>query len=258
MVITDAAKDWKAIGKLTPEYFKGHYGTFRKKLRNRTYSLSEVVDLMRESDWDAPSPYPFKFNVEREFPELRPLFLPRLHYGRWNRAIHPLLPEYCMQRIHLVELFFGGKGCHFPVLHCDALHLHSQITSIYGSKEFYIYPPDQGRFLYPRPDNEKLSQIDNPLRPDLDRFPLFREAKPLRVVVNQGETLFFATGWWHFAVIHEPSITYGMGQLNSLNYDLFVEESTRFMASHRPWLSRVSRAYLKLIGRGFDLAEALI
>ena len=35
VILTDAAKDWPAIGKWTPEFFKTHYGHLTKELDGR-------------------------------------------------------------------------------------------------------------------------------------------------------------------------------------------------------------------------------
>ena len=50
-----------------------------------------------------------------------------------------LMPKALLQRTHVHELFFGGNGGVFP-LHFDELYMHTQITQIYGSKQFYIFP----------------------------------------------------------------------------------------------------------------------
>jgi hypothetical protein len=48
------------------------------------------------------------------------------------------------------------------------------------------------------------SDIDNP---DLDKFPLFAKAVPMRFRLHPGEILFIPGGLWHTAKMLTPSIS---------------------------------------------------
>ncbi|MES2274568.1 MAG: cupin-like domain-containing protein [Bacteroidota bacterium] len=223
VVLTDAAKDWPAMKKFTPQYFKDNYAHITKVVDGVTYKMGDYIDLMLASTPEKRAPYPYNFDVEKTFPELMPDFLPEIIYGKMDRINHKLMPRKLLQGTTLYELFFGGNGSCFPSLHYDALFMHTQITQVYGAKNFIMYPPDQTPSMYPFPHNPKFSQV-NFLNPDHEKFPLYKEAKPIEFTLQEGETLLFPSGWWHTTKITEPSITLGRAQLNGYNWDNFIND----------------------------------
>jgi len=245
VIVTDAVAGWPAMRRFTWDFFRERYGHIEKTVRGRRYTLAEAIDLIHSSSLLEPAPYPFNLNVEHLFPELRADLAPDVAYGRFDRVNHPLLPRFFMRGTEVYELFFGGAGVCFPHVHYDALCLHTQITQIIGSKEFFLYPPEQGRFMYPRPDNPKVSQVEF-AEPDLQRFPLFAQATPIVATVGAGETIFFPARWWHATRIHEPCVSLGRVQLNGANWDLYADDVAAFWRPKHPGspasLAPISRA----------------
>ena len=223
VVLTDAAKEWKAMGKLTPAYFKNNYAHINKNINGIIYNMGDFIDMMLTSTAENPAPYPYNFNVEKVFPELMADFLPEIIYGKIDRINHSLMPKKFLQGTTVYEIFLGGKGSSFPFLHFDALFMHTQITQVYGSKDFVMYPPEQTPSMYPFDDNPKFSQV-NFLDPDYDKFPLFKDAAPIEFTLEEGETLLFPSGWWHTTKITEPCISLGRAQLNGYNWDNFIND----------------------------------
>jgi histone arginine demethylase JMJD6 len=254
VVLTDAAKDWPAMGKLTPQYFKDNYIHISKTVDGVTYSMAEYIDLMLASTPEKRAPYPYNFDVKKTFPELMPDFKPEIVYGKMDRINHKLMPKKLLQGTTVYELFFGGNGSSFPSLHYDALFMHTQITQLYGAKDFIMYPPSATPNMYPYPNNPKFSQV-NFLNPDHEKFPLYKEAEPIVFTLQEGETLLFPSGWWHTTKIHEPSITLGRAQLNGYNWDNFIKD--RYVN----WKKKISYAaapvllYGKIVGGIMDRQE---
>jgi len=257
VVVTDAAKDWKAMGKFTPQFFKETYGDKIKKVKGVDYKIGDYIDLMLKSTTENPSPYPFNLNVEKYFPELMSDIMPHLLYGKIDRISHPLLPKFMLKGTEPYELFFGGNGSFFPTLHIDALFLHTQITQVYGSKEFILYGKEQTQYMYPRSDNNKLSEV-NIFNPDYEKHPLFKKAKALTVTVNEGETIFFPTGFWHATQIHEPCISLGRIQLNSTNWNDFVSDNNILWKKYNPKIAPIMNIYAKTLGGVMNLQERFI
>jgi histone arginine demethylase JMJD6 len=123
------------------------------------------------------------------------------------------------------------------------LYMHTQITQIYGSKDFIMYPPELTPSMYPYPDNPKFSQV-NFLDPDYDKFPLFKEAIPIEFTLQEGETLLFPSGWWHTTKITEPCISLGRAQLNGNNWDNFIND--RYVN----WKKKISFAAAPVLAYG--------
>lgn len=243
VVLTDAVKNWKAMGKLTPAYFKENYAHINKNINGVTYNMADFIDMMLSSTAENPAPYPYNFDVKKVFPELMADFLPEIIYGKIDRINHKLMPKQLLQGTTVYEIFLGGNGSSFPYLHYDALFMHTQITQIYGSKVFIMYPPAQTANMYPFPDNPKFSQV-NFLNPDYEKFPLFKEAKPIEFTLQEGETLLFPSGWWHTTKITEPCISLGRAQLNGNNWDNFIKD--RYVN----WKKKISYAAVPVLAYG--------
>jgi histone arginine demethylase JMJD6 len=244
VVLTDAAKDWKAMGKLTPEFFKKNYAHITKNINGVIYEMDDFIDHMLTSTAENKAPYPYNFDVEKVFPELMADFLPEIIYGTLDRINHPLMPRKLLKGTTVYEIFLGGNGCSFPFLHYDALFMHTQITQVYGSKTFIMYSPDQTPNMYPYEDNPKFSQV-NFHDPDYEKFPLYKEAKPIEITIEEGETILFPSGWWHTTRITEPCISLGRAQLNwnSFINDRYVNWKKKISYAAAPVL-----AYGKIVG----------
>jgi hypothetical protein len=255
VVITDTYKRWPQMERLTPDFFRKNYGHLTCQIDERTYRLDEYIDRMYQSTWDDPVPYPFKIDMQETTPELMACFNPPLPYGTSDRIACRLIPKKFLKGTVPHELFFGGQGSFFPLLHFDVLHMNTQITQVCGDKEFFLFPPDQTSYLYPLPDNPFVSAIDHPLFPDEQRFPEYRKSKAMRAMVKQGETIFFPNGWWHFTIIHSPCISYGRAHLTDSNWPAFARDNYHAFSQHRPLSAPLILAFLHVIGRIISLNE---
>ena len=210
--------------------------------------MGEFIDRMLIATPDYPPPYPYNFDVEKIFPELMQDFLPEIIYGKIDRINHKLMPRKLLQGTVLYEIFLGGRGSSFPFLHYDALFMHTQITQVYGAKDFFMYPPSQTASMYPYPNNPKFSQV-NFLDPDYEKFPLFRDVKPIVFTLQQGETLLFPSGWWHTTKINEPCISLGRAQLNGYNWDNFINDRYVNWKKKISYAAAPVLAYGKVVGK---------
>src|SRR5690606_35252936 len=222
VVICDKA-EWTKLEMFTPEYFKKNYDHVTRTIGEKTYSLSEIIDLCIASSPENKAPYPNIYDVNRNFPEYLKA-MPDILYGKSNRIQSRLLTNFIAKHCNQQELFFGGKGCSFPVLHVDYLWVHTQLTQIIGEKEFILYSPDQTPFLYPEPDRKSFSQV-NIIDPDYEKHPFYKNAKELRITLKPGETIFIPSGWWHTTYIHNFNLTYATDHVNSYNWNKFMDET---------------------------------
>ncbi len=257
VIITDAVNNWPALGTITPEFFKNKYGHFTKEVKGVTYTFAEFIDLMLSSSAERPCPYPFNLNIDNYFPELRKLIKPEIVYGKIDRVNHPLMPRFMMNHTEPYEFFLGGAGSAFPFLHIDELYLHNQATQLYGQKDFILFSPDQVDYLYPTNENPKVSPI-NIFNPDYDKYPLFKEARPLRITLKKGETLLFPTGWWHTTQSFVPSISVGRIQLNGSNWNKYLHDEYRYWKKRAPLKAAIILAYGTALGKVMDLQDAFV
>jgi hypothetical protein len=167
-----------------------------------------------------------------------------------------LLPNIISSRNNGRELFFGGKGCSFPRLHIDVNWVHTQLTQIIGHKEFILYPPEQTPYLYPDAEQPNYSPV-NIIDPDYTKYPLFKKAKPFKITLKPGETIFIPSGWWHTTYIHDFNLTYATDHVNAFNWNIFLDKNYLSAKKHYPKIAWGLKVYKVIMGRIFNLKEAV-
>ena len=96
------------------------------------------------------------------------------------------------------QIWLGSVPTNIPAssLHRDPLD--GFLYQIMGRKRLVLYAPDQAPLLYPmKAWNNYQPCWVSPDRPDYQRFPQFREARRLEVVLHPGELLIQPAGWCH-------------------------------------------------------------
>lgn len=257
VVIGDACAAWSAKNKFTPEFFKEHYSDREVEIAGKKYTLGEYIDWMLTGTEENPAPYPCTLQIERDYPELLNDVLPRFKYALPDRIQSKLLPKRFLSGANTLEIFFGSPGAQFPYVHYDYMSLHAYITQLYGEKEFTVIPPDQTPYVYPRPDNLWVSQVDDVWNPDLEKYPLFAKTTPIKFVVGPGETLFIPCGWWHTARSLTPTISVALDCLNDSNWKNFMSEVDMNMQQRRPKLAGAVQTYLSVVGSVLGTVEKM-
>jgi hypothetical protein len=102
------------------------------------------------------------------------------------------------ERLSSIGLWVMAQGEPGP-LHYDWGALHNVSAQVLGSRQVWLFPPAQGHRLYPQMATQlgtpNVSRVD--LRqPDLDRFPLFRDAVGLTGEVHPGDALLVPSFWF--------------------------------------------------------------
>jgi histone arginine demethylase JMJD6 len=223
LVFKDASKKWKASGTFTPEFFRTHFGDRRTVVNGVEYTMTEILDLVEGKDTSRPVPYPCKYHIRGQLPELAGHMNPLdLGYARPN-----WLESRWFQRGNwgnATELFIGGPGGQFPYIHIDYYHLSAWINQLYGEKEFTVYPREQAHMMYADPNDPWKSLINDPENPDYDRFPLFKEVTPYKFVIKAGESLYVPFGLWHTARSLTTSMSVAYDLMNAENFPDFLKD----------------------------------
>jgi hypothetical protein len=180
--------------------------------------------MMMNSTEENPAPYPFKIDIERNFQELIPLISPSFAVLANNRLKSKMITKRLIPQASTLEVFFGGASGWFPYIHYDLYGLYAIVTQVYGRKQFIVYDPTQEEFMYPEKEHPWKSSIKEYYNPDFNKYPLFRNAKPVTDVVNPGETIFVPKGWWHTARSLEPTISIAQDLLTEYNWDIFERD----------------------------------
>ena len=256
VILTDLTRNWPAMGKWTPEFFSKNYGHISHEVKGVRYSVEQQMELIKSSTEEKPAPYSYNLDIDDLFPELIADVKPFL-LDRWDRFVSPFWPKVLFRGSIKHEVFFGGKGASFPVLHVDLQHLHTQITQLHGDKEFFLFPPDQTPYMYPRKEYPLYAGIDDVFAPDIERFPLFAKASGYREMLREGETIFFPTGWWHMTKIPGPSISYGRALLENGNWPQFLQDNYNGWRKRSTLLAIPALGIGKIAGAAMRMDESL-
>jgi histone arginine demethylase JMJD6 len=247
VIMTNAISHWSALGRWSPKFFKYEYGHLEIELDGETMALGALIDRIEASTDDSPAPYLRNQPLADWPPELLAEVLPMPNCTRPNWLESRVFPS--RQRMTYPEVYIGGQGARFPVLHYDGLHTHAFLMQLHGEKEYIVFSPDQTAFVYPQNGDSNTSRIDDVLQPDLATFPLFDQAEGTRFQLHPGETLFVPAGWWHTARILSPSVTVSINCVNRANSVPFRRDYCAAIASRSPLLARAVSSALVLGGR---------
>lgn len=252
VVLTQATRDWPAR-QWTPQVLREKAGhrVIRFREGQREYTLAELVDLIEASTPERPAPYVRNVELRKQLPELAADVLPRLKYAVPDWLSCRLLPRDWLFSNELEELFFGGAGASFPALHVDYFGMDGFLAQLYGSKEFLLFAPSDGQYLYTLPDDPLTSSIANFDAPDYERYPLLRQATPIRFTLRAGETLYQPNGWWHTTRMHEISMTLIYSTWNRANWSELIRQYRYYAYRDRRGLNVKAEAVtvgLKAVG----------
>jgi len=210
VVFTDLAKNWIATKTWTFDYFRKQYGHWEVPMYDGSYhdpgkgymqpTCHKRFDEYLDQIEAGPTRLRFhNFELLKLAPELRQHYeLPTIMDGFYNFAL----------------MFFGGKDARLN-LHYDIDCSHVFLTHFQTQKKVYLYPPDQGRYLYHLPFTNH-SHVDV-LEPDLERYPAFKNAKGMEAVLEHGETLFIPKLWWHYVYYSEGGFSLALRANDSMS-----------------------------------------
>ena len=231
VILTGVVDQWKAFSTWNLDHFRSIAG--EKKLMVRCFpegeqgdwatSTAKMIRLAKYIEYlEGPSrpdmPYLEFISLQIHLPEL---------------ASDVRMPIYFDEKRLFNVVLFLGRDTLAP------LHYHpveeNFLCQIFGRKKVQLYPPEQSHLLYPVPWNTPRAPGFSEIRvedPDYDRFPRFREARPIEFFLEAGEMLFIPIHWWH--------VIYGLGVSASVAW--FWKP---LLAQQRFWVtSYLGRRYL--------------
>lgn len=208
VVLTNHTHDWPAMRRWSPDDLKRRFGHIEvdiqaernadanyeqnKLLLTQRVKLGSFVDQVVQGG--ATNDYYLTANNELlRQPEFAPLL-----------ADIGSLPPLCdrSQLSTRSSFWFGPAGTVTPLHHDTLMLFHTQVV---GRKRWRFVSPLEWSRVYNL--RGVFSEVDLE-RPDLERFPAFREATVLEVVVEPGETMFLPLGWWHQVASLDVSLSF--------------------------------------------------
>jgi histone arginine demethylase JMJD6 len=230
VIIERATSAWQNGVNFDPQFFKDNFGNRTTKFGDEEYTVSRILDLTEKSTKENPSPYPVKFDILTQLPELLSYMKPlHLNFAKPNWLKAKVLKG---KLTNDMDLHIGGIGNHYSV-HKDTYHTHAWLIQLYGEKEVIIFPKGQEAFLYP--GKEGLSRSRSPIdisNPDYEKYPKFREATPIRATIKAGDVMYIPSGIWHTTMAYGQNISTIVDQMNGSNFKAWLSDIYTYKAYH--------------------------
>ena len=209
LVIKGLSNSWSARQKWTPEFFKEQYGDKQVKVYDasfvsagknymsnaKTISLREYVEQVMTTSQDLRM---FLYNIKSEIPDLV------------DDIVFPSLIKNISKSF--VFMFFGCKKS-VTQMHFDIDMSHVFHTVIRGKRTIYLFPFKQSKNLHRYPFTCR-SYVDVE-QPDFEKYPGLKKAKGYKVQLDEGETLYIPSGYWHHFVYDEAGYSVSLRCPNS-------------------------------------------
>lgn len=222
VIITDVMENWKASTKWTMDFFKSEYGSITEvvidcnaetSLKSRTYvsmTIADYIDYVTSGD-QKKLLYLSRFCI-CDHPELWDDYQDPIYFNNWYKKFPlEILRKYMRYSFYLL---IGQKDTSIG-LHYDTENDTAWVAVISGRKQIVLFSPDQEKYLYD-------GQVDS-FNPDLEKFPLYANAKPVECILNQGEMIHIPSKWWHQVKNLENTISLAINSLNEWNYELVCQ-----------------------------------
>ena len=195
LVIRNMAKSWPAYQKWTMEYMKETVGDVEVPLYDSSKAdpsapinasaakmkFGDYIDLIQREPTDLRI---FLFDPIKSAPKLLEDYLsPKELMGGF-------LDKY-------PNMFFGGKGS-VTFLHYDIDMAHIFHTHFNGRKHILLFDYKWKDRLYKIPYATYALEDYDISNPDFEKFPALDGVEGIECFLEHGDTLFMATGWWHW------------------------------------------------------------
>lgn len=255
VILENATHAWKSGMVFTPDFFRKNFGDRTTWFSNRQYTITELLDLTANSSKENPAPYPVKFNILTQLPEILEDMNPLdMNLAKPNWLNSKLLKNKLGNGM---DLHIGGAGNHYSV-HKDAYDVHAWLIQLYGEKDVIIFPREQEELMYAGKGSllESRSPIDIS-NPDYEKYPRFREATPITITLKAGEVLYIPSGIWHTTMAHGQNISTIIDQVNSSNYKAWRRDVYVYKKYHNKYRAVLDYCAATAIGNACKAGELL-
>ena len=194
-------------------------------------TLADYIDAFRAGG--RALPYLRHISVHRNLPDLLPHLRQPAEFGpNWAAS-------RWLDRLGGPELFLGQKGTGFGYVHQDHASVHVGFVQLQGEKEFVLFPPSDGPYLYRFPGQQFPYQLRNSWLQYADlenyeRYPLLHYTNPRRLTLQAGQALLLPADWWHTTKNHSDSLSYSIRIVNATNVG-------RCLGQHATGIARAMR-----------------
>ncbi|XP_072221409.1 bifunctional peptidase and (3S)-lysyl hydroxylase JMJD7 isoform X2 [Leuresthes tenuis] len=206
-VIRNAFSHWPALSRWTPEYLREKIGS---KVISVAVTPNGYADAVVGDRFVMPEERQMSFSSVLDILE-----------GKVQRGGVFYIQKQCSNLLQELPELIDDLQPHVPWMSSALVHkdpYENLYCVISGEKHFILLPPTDRPFIpygvyqpavYHEQDDGEFEVVDekasekvpwiplDPLDPDLERYPQYREARPLRCSVKAGEMLYLPSLWFH-------------------------------------------------------------
>lgn len=213
VVFNDIISSWKAHGKWSLEFFKTRYADY-KILADRTLkgetkfiqsTFANYIAYVQVSEDSIP--YYGKSSIHLDT-ELKDDYQTDEIFECWYRKWHQEHPGQ-EEKFNLSNLYFAPRNAK-TLLHKDLWGTSFWNALFEGEKLWLFFREEDEQFLYDL-------QVD-PFAPDLNKYPLYDNAKPIVHVQKAGELVYAPGNAIHAVLTIQPSLSLSENFINQDNY----------------------------------------
>lgn len=201
VVVRGALKECAAVSDWTFDYLRRHAGGLKTPLKEWTASGIKISHMPLADYLDGLELYE-KRRAAGEPGRETPYYLhdiPLTSVFRDASADLAAFPQdyfpswYGADWPKFAQMFLGPSSSLTP-LHFDCLLTHNLFFQVSGRKRFTLFPHEDLQRCYPY--EWRWCRVDVE-QPDHERYPLYREARGVEVVVGPGDLLYMPPGTLH-------------------------------------------------------------
>lgn len=242
VVMVGKAKEWACVKKWSPDWLLENYCDDKVSIFNAStqemtdvnYSLEETIlkDVLNAMKEDDTSKYSRFNRLLYDHPGLIEDFDWKWLYNRRNT----------ISSGKTFQVFIGGKGTR-TTLHSASEH--NLFTQVYGSKHWYLYPPENDVIFEPPVTRTPyFHSMFDPESPNLEVFPNAKYLQAWECKLEAGDVLFNPPSWWHQVTNLEDSIGVGFRWFSPTDsFKLsFMQTLLTFTSTNPPiWMATKNR-----------------
>ena len=225
VIIQGAMDNWAAIDKWTPAWLKQHFGErmvevqanrnsdplyeINMKKLQKQLLFSDYIDMVKNHE-STNDFYITASNTSKNMEALKEL---------WDDI--DMLPEYLDTQSDRKGFFWFGPAGTITPLHHDLTN--NFMAQVCGRKLIKLIPACQTPYVYNHLHCYSQIDMDNI---DYERYPLFKNANVIELILEPGEVLFLPVGCWHY--VRGLDITITMSFTNFLFNNDFSSNYTTY------------------------------
>jgi len=213
VLISGLCAEWEACARWSPDYFRALAPTLRIPIKSYRDGNIDVTQ------WTLGDYGDFLIKTEQSYTGVTSVdALPYCHdipiFAILTSIIDDcqpfpvqFLPAWYRKDWWKYAQFFLGPVDSLTPLHFDTLLTHNLFFQIKGRKRFTLYSADQMAFCGRR--GWRWFDID-PEKPDLNKFPEYKQARPVEIIVEPGDILYIPPGTLHHVRGLETSVSFNI------------------------------------------------